>query len=204
MPSQLLERRPGPDAGRAERCVAANARVGVAIANFFPRIGLTGILGASSGDLSSLLASRHRLLGARRPGVGPIFTFGRNWYGWRASQQDTEAARFVYEQTVLVALQEVSDALAAREKLALVRVEQERAVDSLPRSAAASPASATSAVSPPTSRCSTRSSSSSPPSSTSPPRCATSGSPSSRSTARIGGGWNQYPPYPNVPLPIAP
>jgi multidrug efflux system outer membrane protein len=202
IPSQLLERR--PDLMQAEQNLrAANARIGVALANFFPRIGLTGFLGSSSGDLASLLASGTGYWALVGQGVGPIFTFGRNWYGWRATQQDTEAARFVYQQTVLVALQETSDALTAREKVAQVRIEQQRAVDALREALRIAriryvgglatylevldaqqqlfPAELDLAA-----------------------------------TLRdewiaviaiyraIGGGWNQYPPYPSVPLPLRP
>lgn len=66
--------------------------------------------------------------------VGPIFTFGRVWYDWRAAERDAEATRAEYTQAVLNALREVSQALVAREKLALVRLAQERAVEALTES----------------------------------------------------------------------
>ncbi len=127
VPSLLLNRR--PDLIQAEQTlVAANARVGEALASFFPQIGLTSVYGTSSDDLSDLLESGTRILTRIMSAAGPLFTFGRTWYFWRASQAATEAAARDYEQTVLLALREVADALVARQKLAQVRVEQERAV----------------------------------------------------------------------------
>jgi multidrug efflux system outer membrane protein len=133
VPSQLLERR--PDVIEAEQAlVAANARIGEALANFFPRIGLTTLYGGASDDLGDLLDHGLGFWSVIGQAAGPLFTFGRTWYFWRSAQTDTEAAVRDYEQTVLVALEEVSDSLTAREKLALVRVEQERAVSALAES----------------------------------------------------------------------
>lgn len=132
VPSQLLERR--PDVIEAEqRLRAETARIGEAFAGFFPRIGLTAVAGRTSGELESALSgpSFWSLIGSA---VGPILTFGRTWYGWRAAEAGAQAALRDYEQAVLVALADVSNALAAREKLARVRIEQERTVEALAES----------------------------------------------------------------------
>jgi multidrug efflux system outer membrane protein len=130
VPSVLLARR--PDLAEAEQTlVAQNALVGVALAEFFPRIGLTAFAGSVSTELSDLLTSGTGLWSAAAVGAGPILTFGRNLYNYRAQQAAVDEALASYEQTLLVALQEVSDALVAREKLAAVRSEQERAVAAL-------------------------------------------------------------------------
>ncbi|MEB2345029.1 MAG: efflux transporter outer membrane subunit [Deltaproteobacteria bacterium] len=129
IPSQLLERR--PDVIEAEEVLhAETARIGEAFAGFFPRIGLTAVAGRTSGELDSALSgpSFWTLVGSA---VGPLFTFGRTWYGWRASEAGAQAALHDYQQSVLVALQDVSNALTAREKLAQMRVEQGRAVEAL-------------------------------------------------------------------------
>lgn len=129
IPSQLLERR--PDVLQAEQILhAETARIGEAFAGFFPRIGLTAAAGRTSGELDSVLSgpSFWTLVGSA---VGPIFTFGRTWYGWRAAEDAAQAALHEYEQSVLIALADVSDALTARERLAEVRVEQARAVEAL-------------------------------------------------------------------------
>jgi multidrug efflux system outer membrane protein len=130
IPADLLVRR--PDLAEAEQnLVAQNALVGVALAEFLPRIGLTGLAGSVSTELSSLLDSGTGLWSLAALASGPIFTFGRNWYRYEGQQAAVEEAAAVYEQTALVALQEVSDALVARQKLETVRVEQERAVIAL-------------------------------------------------------------------------
>jgi multidrug efflux system outer membrane protein len=132
VPSQLLERR--PDLIQAEETLhAETARIGQAVATFFPTIGLTAVAGRVSGELASLLASAS-FWSAGVNALGPLFTFGRTWYSWRAARSSAEAAEYAYEQAVLVALQDVSDALTARQKLAEVRVEQEKAVASLTES----------------------------------------------------------------------
>ncbi|EYS88721.1 RND transporter [Cupriavidus sp. SK-4] len=115
LPSELLERR--PDIAAAERqMAAANARIGVAKAAFFPRITLTGLFGFESADLSNLFkwSSRTWALG---PLIGStiaqtVFDGGRNsanLAGARAAHEETVAG---YRQTVLVAFREVEDSLA--------------------------------------------------------------------------------------------
>ncbi|SDE01289.1 efflux transporter, outer membrane factor (OMF) lipoprotein, NodT family, partial [Cupriavidus sp. YR651] len=115
LPSELLERR--PDIAAAERqMAAANARIGIAKAAFFPRISLTALLGFESADLSNLFkwSSRTWMLG---PLVGStiaqtVFDGGRNssnLVGARAAHEESVAR---YRQTVLVAFREVEDSLA--------------------------------------------------------------------------------------------
>ncbi|QTA85572.1 efflux transporter outer membrane subunit [Desulfonema magnum] len=125
--SSLLERR--PDVAGAERLVAAaNARIGVAKAAFFPTIRLTGSAGYQSGETSSLLdrASRVWSLG---PGISlPIFNGGRN----RANMNKAEAAYDEtvanYRQTVLKAVQEAEDGLTGLHFLGEQAKAQDRAV----------------------------------------------------------------------------
>lgn len=115
LPSELLERR--PDIAAAERqMAAANARIGIAKAAFFPRISLTALFGFESSDLSNLFkwSSRTWMLG---PLVGTtvaqtVFDGGRNssnLAGARAAHEESVAR---YQQTVLVAFREVEDSLA--------------------------------------------------------------------------------------------
>ncbi|SCU87133.1 Outer membrane protein OprJ (fragment) [Cupriavidus necator] len=95
---------------------AANARIGVAKAAFFPRITLTGLFGFESADLSNLFkwSSRTWALG---PLIGStiaqtVFDGGRNsanLAGARAAHEESVAG---YRQTVLVAFREVEDSLA--------------------------------------------------------------------------------------------
>ena len=113
LPSTLLERR--PDLREAEQLfVAANAAVGVAKANFFPVISLTGLLGAVSPQLSGLVSSGTQWsLGGGL--AGPLFTGGRLKSQYRAAFAQRDEARLFYEKSVTQAFGEVSTALAAHE-----------------------------------------------------------------------------------------
>jgi multidrug efflux system outer membrane protein len=65
LPSAILERR--PDVREAEQNLrSANALVGVAKADFFPQLQLTGLLGASSSDLNQFTAGPRKRSGTRR------------------------------------------------------------------------------------------------------------------------------------------
>lgn len=133
LPAQLLERR--PDILQAEQTVvAANARVGVAVANFFPQIGLTSLYGGASGEVSDIINGRANLWSAAGQGVGPLFQGGLLYGNYQAARAQWEQAKEQYEQAVLVALQEVSNALVSQQKLAEVRREQARAVFALQES----------------------------------------------------------------------
>jgi len=133
VPSELLTRR--PDLVEVEEnLVAENALVGVALAEFFPRIGLTSFAGSASSELSDLLTSGTGFWSLAGSATGSALTFGRNLYTYRAQRAVVEAAVARYQKTVLVALQEVADALYAREKLEGMRAEQQRAVNALQES----------------------------------------------------------------------
>jgi len=112
VPSELLRRR--PDIRRAEReLAAATARVGVAVADLYPRFSLSGSFSLQSSDVDKLLTGDSRSF-AFGPAVHwPIFDAGalRAVVKVRDSQQEQALIR--YEQTVLQALQEVHDALTA-------------------------------------------------------------------------------------------
>jgi outer membrane protein, multidrug efflux system len=116
LPSQLLERR--PDVRQAEETlVAANANVGVAKANFFPTISLTGLLGGVSPQLSELTASGKAWSLAGNL-AGPIFTAGRLKNEYRAALAQRDQARIAFEKTVTQAFGEVSSSLSAHQELA--------------------------------------------------------------------------------------
>jgi multidrug efflux system outer membrane protein len=115
LPSQLVERR--PDLRQAEQqLVAANAQIGVARAQYFPVISLTGLLGTASGAFSGLFKGANK---AWNYGVNtsvPIFTAG----GIAGTVQSAEAAQrealLRYQQAIQVAFREVSDSLIAHTK----------------------------------------------------------------------------------------
>jgi multidrug efflux system outer membrane protein len=111
LPSELLERR--PDVAAAERSLAAaNARIGVAKAAFFPSIGLTAFAGANSNDLNNLLTWGSREWAAGPFVTVPIFNGGTNLANYRQAQAAYREALADYRQQVLVAFQEVEDGLS--------------------------------------------------------------------------------------------
>ena len=123
LPSALLERR--PDLRQAEQqLVQANAQVGVAVANFFPQIILSGFGGGVSPQLSGISSVWSLTAGL----TGPIFQGGQIRANYQASVAAWEQAKLQYEQAVITAFQEVASALTALEKLAQVEAEQARAV----------------------------------------------------------------------------
>jgi outer membrane protein, multidrug efflux system len=116
LPSTLLERR--PDLRQAEQeMIAANAAVGVAKANFFPVISLTGLLGGVSPQLSGLVSSGTQWSAAAGL-AGPLFTGGQLKSQYRAAQARSDQARLFYQSVATQAFGEVSTALAAHQELA--------------------------------------------------------------------------------------
>lgn len=111
IPSQLLSRR--PDVAEAEFMLRSqNASVGVAVAQMYPSISLTGILGLASSDLSTLTdgGAAWSISGGL---LGPLFNFNKNSARVEVEEARTEQALYRYEKTVLNAFREVEDALIA-------------------------------------------------------------------------------------------
>lgn len=110
LPSQLLEAR--PDVRQAEAdLIAANARIGVAKANLFPSISLTGSYGGESKELGDLLQSGSRIWAG---GIGlhlPIFDFGR--LAARTDQVSAQQQQLLanYQRSVQNAFVDVNNAL---------------------------------------------------------------------------------------------
>lgn len=130
LPSQLLERR--PDIRQQEALLmAASARIGVAEAEFFPRIGLTALLGKVSPELDAFTAGSSNAWSIAANLAGPIFQGGLLTAQLQEAKAAFEEAALSYERSTLIALREVADALITREKLEAIRVEQRRAVESL-------------------------------------------------------------------------
>jgi multidrug efflux system outer membrane protein len=130
LPSALLERR--PDIRQAEQeLIAANAQIGAAKAEYFPRISLTGFLGVQSRALTDLLTGPAGLASAGIGAAAPIFNAGRT----RANVQLTEAlqreALVNYQRAIYTAFRDVSDSLASYTKTSQQRTEQERLVATL-------------------------------------------------------------------------
>jgi multidrug efflux system outer membrane protein len=130
LPSALLERR--PDLRQAEQqLVAANARIGVAKAEFFPKLSLTSLFGTASPEMSALTGGTATIWAVAGMFSGPLFNAGRTLGTYRASIAQWEQVRLQYEQAVLTALREVSDALTALAKLTDAEAGQDTAVRAL-------------------------------------------------------------------------
>lgn len=132
-PEQLLRRR--PDLVAAERNLAsATANIGVATADLFPRLSLSGLIGFASNKVSLLgeSPSQQYSLGA---GLSwPLLDFGRVRSRIAASEARAQQALASYEQTVAVALEETEGALTQftrsaqqAEKLASAALNAEKA-----------------------------------------------------------------------------
>ena len=118
LPSDVLLRRPDIRAAE-QQLIAANAQIGAARANFFPRITLTGSLGRVSSDLDGLFGSGGSRAWSFGPAITlPIFDAGRNQAGLDSALAGRDIAVAQYEKAIQTAFREVADALAGRATLA--------------------------------------------------------------------------------------
>lgn len=136
LPSSLLERR--PDIREAEQVlVAANAEIGVAKAQFFPQISLTGSGGGSFGRSSAFSGLMSSQLGIWSYGAQvsqPIFTGGALRGNLRFAESQHKQALISYQQAIQHAFGDASDALIGYQKNHEVRVRQEQTVADLQES----------------------------------------------------------------------
>jgi multidrug efflux system outer membrane protein len=124
LPSSLLERRPDIRAAEAQ-LMAANARIGVAKAAYFPAIGLTGAGGFASDSLARLFsgpAGAWSFLGSL---TEPLYAGGSLRNGVRLSEAQRQEALLTYQQTIQQAFREVADTLVAYSKDQEFRKQQE-------------------------------------------------------------------------------
>ena len=127
LPSTLLERR--PDILQAEHVIAsANAQVGVAVADFFPRIGLTALYGGQSTELKDIVKQNFSLWNVAGNAAGPLFQGFLLLEQYRGQVAGWEQTKAQYEQTVLNSFSEVSNTLTAQTKFAEALTTQTRAV----------------------------------------------------------------------------
>lgn len=132
LPSTVLEQR--PDIGAAEAALNASAAdIGVARAQLFPSISITGALGSASPELDDLFTGPAKLWSASGGILQPIFQGGR----LRANVSRTEALReqrkAEYARTVQQAFREVLDALQSQSLIAGVRDANNEQVTALSR-----------------------------------------------------------------------
>jgi multidrug efflux system outer membrane protein len=112
IPAEVLRQR--PDVRRAERALAAQtARIGVATADLYPRLSLTGFFASDAADLGDLATGRSLTWGIGIPLRWSVFSGGRVQSQIQAERARADQAFKAYEQSVLLALEEVQTTLAA-------------------------------------------------------------------------------------------
>jgi outer membrane protein, multidrug efflux system len=132
LPSELLERR--PDIRQAEQqLVAANARIGVAKAAFYPSISLTGLLGTASSSLSNLFEGSAKTWTYAATVGQPIFTGGTLLGQLHASEAQQKQALYGYQQAIQTAFAEVENSLVDQTKTREQVAAQTRQVAALER-----------------------------------------------------------------------
>lgn len=116
LPANLLERR--PDIAAAERQVtAANAQVGAAQAAFFPALTLSASAGVRGSELGNLFQASNNLWALGNAVAVSLFDGGARDAAKASARASHDQTVATYKQTVLVALQEVEDNLAAAGQL---------------------------------------------------------------------------------------
>jgi multidrug efflux system outer membrane protein len=125
LPSDLLERR--PDVRRAEELlIQANANIGVARAQYFPQLSLSGTGGTSGSQLGALVNSANVYYYAAGSLSQPIFDAGKIRNNYHLAQATHQELLDTYQQTIAGALRDVSNALIAYTKTREYREQQEK------------------------------------------------------------------------------
>ncbi len=132
LPSQLLVRRPDLVAAE-QRLIAADARIGIARAAYFPSISLTGYAGSESTALADLFGSGTGIWQAALGVLQPIWNAGRTRRQVEAATAREHQAEAVYQKSIQTAFAEVEDALVARSTGIEEREARARQVEALGR-----------------------------------------------------------------------
>ena len=108
--TELLRNR--PDVRAAERRLAAEtAQTGVATADLFPRVRVTGFIGLLSGDVSSLFKSGSEAWSVSPTVTWPAFDLGGAQARLRAQRARGDESLALYQQTALRAIEDLQDAI---------------------------------------------------------------------------------------------
>jgi outer membrane protein, multidrug efflux system len=128
LPSQLLERR--PDIQQAEATlIAANAQIGVARAQFFPNLSISGSGGVGGDSLSSIFDPAGKTIYGIGTLTQPLFEGGKLRGQLQLSKETKEEMVLNYQKTIAGAFRDVSNALIALNKLRAYREQQEKVVE---------------------------------------------------------------------------
>lgn len=130
LPTELLTRR--PDIRQAEqRLVSANAQIGVAMAQLYPQVTLSGFAGGGSATLDGTTIGPYGIFSLLPAITLPIFDAGRLQANVEYNEARAQEAALLYQQTLRQALREVSDALVDIRKRREFRQQQELLVAAL-------------------------------------------------------------------------
>ena len=128
IPSQLLERR--PDIQEAEATlINANAQIGVARAQFFPNLSITGSGGVGGDSLASIFTPAGKTIYGIGTLTQPLFEGGKLRGQLRLSEATKEEMVLTYQKTIIGAFRDVSNALIALNKQRAYREQQEKLVE---------------------------------------------------------------------------
>lgn len=131
--TELLRRR--PDIQQAEdQMMSANAQIGVAIASFYPRIGLSALFGGQAPQFDDMFDSGFRIWSVGAGLTGPIFQGGRLRANYEQSKAFWDQTISQYRGTVINAFRETSDALIAQQTLVGQRSSLESQINALQQS----------------------------------------------------------------------
>jgi len=126
----VLERR--PDILQAEQVmIGANAQIGVAVANYFPVIGLSALFGGQGQHPEDIVKSAFSVWNIGAGLSGPIFQGGRLNATYHAQQAYWDETIAEYKKTIVTAFQETSDALIAQQTLVAERAALQEQVKAL-------------------------------------------------------------------------
>jgi len=130
LPSDLLARR--PDIRQAEQnLISANAQIGVAKAQYFPSISLTGLFGWSSTDIARLFMGPAQTWSYAAQVAAPIFKGGAIYGQVKSAEAFQKQLLVVYQQTIQNAFRDVNDALIDRKSTMEQLETQNKQVESL-------------------------------------------------------------------------
>jgi multidrug efflux system outer membrane protein len=130
LPSDLLARR--PDIRQAEQnLISANAQIGVAKAQYFPSISLTGLFGWSSTDINRLFMGPAQTWSYAAQVAAPIFTAGAIYGQVKSAEAFQQQLLIIYQQTIQNAFRDVNDALIDRKSTMEQLQAQDKQVKSL-------------------------------------------------------------------------
>ncbi|HEX4532947.1 MAG TPA: efflux transporter outer membrane subunit, partial [Rhizomicrobium sp.] len=115
LPSDLLRRR--PDVREAERkLAAANAQIGVAVADLYPKFNLLGLLSMGGPQIANVLSTNHLTEAGAGQISWSIFSGGQIHANINAKTEEEKQALFAYQSAILGAIQDAEDALVRYQK----------------------------------------------------------------------------------------